>query len=424
MMLFEQGGPQCVLHDEDLKKGLYQALEAFGAGKKVLALPPDVTRIHSKAGHLTCWLYEYYGDALTDIMPTLGTHTPMNGEQINRMFPGIPHSLFREHQWRHDLCTLGRVPSSFVNEVSGGLLDWDWPAQVNRLLSHGGHDVIFSPGQVVPHEVMGMANHAKNIFIGAGGAEAIHKSHFLGAVCGMERIMGRTDTPVRAILDYGMEHFASHLPIVFALTVLGPDVHGSLVVRGLYIGTGRECFEKAAALSREVNFSVVSKPFSTCVVNLDPVEYRSTWLGNKAIYRTRMAMADGGKLIILAPGLKEFGEDSEIDEVIRRYGYQGTDMVLDAVKNHKDLSGNLAAAAHLIHGSTEGRFDVVYAPGKGMSQQEVESVGYSYASYEDMAARYDSESLKPGWNQRGDEEIFYVSNPALGLWAHSERLIF
>ena len=422
MMLFEQGGPHCVLQDEDLKQGLFQALESFGAVKKVLALPPDVTRIHSKAGQLTCWLYEYFGKALTDIMPTLGTHTPMTGEQIDRMFPGIPHSLFREHQWRHDLCTLGRVPSSFVQEVSGGLLDWDWPAQVNRLLSHGGHDVIFSPGQVVPHEVMGMANHAKNIFIGAGGAEAIHKSHFLGAVCGMERIMGRTNTPVRAILDYGMEHFASHLPIVFALTVLGPDEEGSLVVRGLYIGTGRECFDKAAALSREVNFSVVKKPISTCVVNLDPVEYRSTWLGNKAIYRTRMAMADGGRLIILAPGLKEFGEDEGIDAVIRRHGYQGTQKVLDTVKNHADLSQNLAAAAHLIHGSTEGRFEVVYAPGGGMSRQEVESVGYSYAPYEDMASQYNFQSLQPGWNQVGGEDIFFVSNPALGLWAHPDRI--
>ncbi len=420
MLYYERGGENEVITDDDMKAGLNEALDKIGRRKKVLAIPPDITRFHSRAGHLTRYAYDYYGESLTDIMPALGTHTPMTGSEMDKMFPGLPHGLFREHKWRSDLTTLGTVPGSYMAEVSEGKLDYDWPAQVNTLLAEGGHDLIFSPGQVVPHEVIGMANHSKNVLIGTGGSEGIHKSHFLGAVHGMERIMGRADTPVRAILDYAVKAFAGRLPILYALTVLGPDTEGSLVMRGLYIGDGRECYEKAAALAVKVNFTMVEKPIRRCVVFLDPEEFRSTWLGNKAVYRTRMAMADGGELIVMGPGVKEFGEDKEIDSLIRKYGYFGTPKTLAAAKENADLEANLSAAAHLIHGSSEGRFSITYAPGH-LTREETESVGFGYAELEQLMKKYDPSILKTGWNMVDGEEIFFVANPALGLWAHADR---
>ncbi len=420
MLYYERGGESEVLTDDDMRDGLYEALGKIGSRTKVLAVPPDITRFHSKAGDLTRFAYDYYGAALTDIMPALGTHAPMTEAEMDRMFPGVPHKLFRVHKWRSDLTTLGTVPGSFISEVSGGRVDYDWPAQVNTLLAEGGHDLIFSPGQVVPHEVIGMANHSKNIFVGVGGGGGIHKSHFLGAVHGMENIMGRVDNPVRAVLDYAVREFAAKLPILYAQTVLGPDASGALVVRGLYIGSGRECFEKAAALSVKVNFTLVEKPIDKCVVYLDPEEFRSTWLGNKAVYRTRMAMADGGELIVMAPGVKEFGEDGEIDVLIRKYGYKGTETTLSAVKNNEDLGANLSAAAHLIHGSSEGRFSINYAPGF-LTREETREVGFLHADLAPLMEKYDPSVLKTGWNMVDGEEIFFVGNPALGLWAHSDR---
>ena len=420
MLYYAEGGENTVLTDEDLKNALGSTLDKLGRQKKVLALPPDITRFHSRAGFLTKCLYDFTGDALTDIMPTLGTHSAMSEKEMDAMFPGVPHSLFREHRWRTDLTTLGTVPGEFVESVSEGRLNFSWLAQVNRLLTEGGYDLIFSPGQVVPHEVVGMANHSKNIFIGAGGAEAIHKSHYLGAVHGMERIMGRADTPVRAVLDYAMTHFASDLPILFALTVVSPDEDGIPRTRGLFIGTGRECFEKAAALALKVNFAMVEKPIRKCVVYLDPREFRSTWLGNKAVYRTRMAMADGGELLIAGPGIREFGEDAEIDRLIRRYGYKGTPATLEAVEHNADLASGLSAAAHLIHGSSEGRFSITYAAGR-LGREDVESVGFNYAEVEPVLKKYDPKVLKTGWNVVDGEEIFFVANPALGLWAHKDR---
>ncbi|MDA3808922.1 MAG: lactate racemase domain-containing protein, partial [Spirochaetaceae bacterium] len=292
MLYYEKSGTELSLTDSDLKNGLYEALEKaapLSKTGKVLALPPDITRLHSKAGILTLAARDFYEDKLTDIMPALGTHYPMSSVEIDEMFPGVDHSLFRPHKWRTDLHTLGIVPSEYIKEISGGAVDYDWPAQINSLLVDGNFDLILSIGQVVPHEVIGFANHNKNIFVGTGGSEGIHKSHFLGAAYGMEKIMGRTDTPVRKVLNYASDNFAQNLPILYALTVVSPDEKGKLHVRGLFIGDGYECFDKAAALSKKVNFTIVDKPFKRAVVYLDPKEFRSTWLGNKAVYRTRMA---------------------------------------------------------------------------------------------------------------------------------------
>jgi len=338
----------------------------------------------------------------------------------------VPKELFRVHDWRNDVVTLGEVPAEYVREVSGNAVDFAWPAQVNKLLVEGGFDLILSIGQVVPHEVVGMANHNKNIFVGTGGAEGINKSHFIGAAFGMEKMMGRPKTPVRRIFDYASHNFAKHLPILYILTVVGMDKEdGSLKVRGLYIGDDKEVFKAAAALSVEVNFTMLDHPMKKVVVYLDPSEFKSTWLGNKSVYRTRMAIADGGELIVLAPALKEFGEDGEIDRLIRKYGYFGTPKTLEAVRDNDDLRNNLSAAAHLIHGSSEGRFSVTYCPGndkENLTRKEIESVGFKYANLDEMTKLYDPSKLKDGWNKSADgEEFYYISNPAIGLWAVRER---
>jgi len=341
--------------------------------------------------------------------------------EIGKMFGKTPGSLFRKHDWRNDVVTLGEVPGSYIEEVSEGKVSYPWPAQVNRMLKEGGHDLILSIGQVVPHEVIGMANYNKNIFVGTGGPEGINKSHFLGAAYGMERMMGRADTPVRRVLNYASREFAAKLPIVYVLTVIGRDATGKLVPRGLFIGDDEDCFNKAAALSLEVNFEMLEKPIPKVVVYLDPEEFKSTWLGNKSIYRTRMAIADEGELVVLAPGLKEFGEDPEIDRLIRKYGYLTTPEILDLVANNEDLRGNLSAAAHLIHGSTENRFSVTYCPGH-LNRQEIESVNYRYADLGMMLKQYNPDMLKDGWNTLDNgEEIYYISNPATGLWSAKEK---
>ena len=437
-----KGGKDLYLSDDEIDElfsgALAHALEDTNKDGQVLLLPPDVTRFHSRAGFLTDIAARELGagsarDRLGAVMPALGTHMALTGEERGRMFPATPPDKFRVHDWRNDVTELGRLEASWIEKTTEGKVNYDWPVQVNKLLLSGGFSLILSMGQVVPHEVIGMANHTKNIFVGTGGKEAIDKSHFAGASYGMERMMGRTDTPVRAMFDEGFSRYGNKLPpVLFALTVVGArgeaeaaaagKPKGSLAVRGLFVGFGRECFEKAAALAREVNVDILDESIQKAVVYLEPEEFRTTWLGNKAVYRTRMAMADGGELLILAPGLERFGEDLGVDGLIRKFGYRPSETILRIAASEKEAAENLSAAAHLIHGSSEGRFTIRYCPGPGLSRAEIESVGYEWGSLDEALARYDIRALSLGWNTLPDgERIFFVPNPALGLWAERTR---
>ena len=339
MLYYSEGSVEKNISRDELKSGLFEALGKIGKRKKVLVVPPDITRFHSQAGILTEYSWEYYKDSLTDILPAIGTHYPMTESEIKTMYGKVPSGLFRVHDWKTGLHTLGIVPPDYVKDISGGAVDYSIPIQVDELLVNGNFDLILSIGQVVPHEVIGMANHNKNIFIGTGGREGINKSHFLGAAYGMEKIMGRADTPVKRVLNYGSDHFAGNMPIIYVLTVVGKDDEGNLAVKGLYVGDDIECFNLAAELSLKINFVMLDQPLKKIVVYLDPSEFKTTWLGNKAVYRTRMAIADGGELIVLAPGLKAFGEDPGNDKIIRKYGYVNTPEVLALVKQNEESAG-------------------------------------------------------------------------------------
>lgn len=423
-LIFGEGSPQSVIEKHQVSAHLDKLLLHYANKlKKVLLIPPDFTRFHSGAGEITVLLYEKLkGKSKIEILPALGTHVKMSETELNKMFPGIPHDLFLEHNWRNGIVKIGEIPGSFVNKITKGNLNYSIKAELSKIIVEGKHDLIISIGQVVPHEVVGMANHNKNIFVGVGGKDIINKSHFIGAVYGMENIMGRDSSPVRDVLDYAETNFAKQYPIVYIQTAINRGSDGKLKMRGIYAGEGKDPFFKAAELAVRTNLDLMDKPFKKAVVYLDPSEFKSTWLGNKAVYRTRMAMADKGELIILAPGLKEFGEDKEIDRLIRKYGYKGTPATLKSCDENEELRLNYSAAAHLIHGSSEGRFNITYCPGK-LSQKEIESVNFKYADLNTMISKYNPEKLKDGYNTVDGEEIFYISNPALGLWALKEKFI-
>jgi len=384
--------------------------------KKVLLIPPDITRLNSGAGLITALYYNLLEGVQVDVLPALGTHTPMTREeQVSFFGERIPPERFLTHNWRGGVTKIGEVPGGFVGAVSEGIMDQTMDVEVSNYLLDPSYDLILSIGQVVPHEVVGMANYTKNIVIGCGGARFINQSHMLGAFYGLERLMGRDHSPVRKVFDYAEENYISKLPVEYVLTVTVTEGERTDII-GLYIGKGRSGFTRAVALSQKHNLNYLDSPVNTCVVWLNEREFHSTWVGNKAIYRTRMALADGGRLIILAPGVKMFGEDAENDCLIRKFGYVGRENILKLCKTEPELQNNLSVAAHLIHGSSDGRFSVTYAAGQ-LRQDEVEGVAFGYLPYDEAAAKYDPNKLKNGYNTMPDgEEIFFVENPALGLW--------
>ena len=411
------------LSREEIREALLQSLEGRTL-RHALIIPPDFTRFHSNAGYITNVYYHALCEkgCEVDILPALGTHVPVTREEAAIMFGDIPYEKFIPHNWRSDVMRLGEVPAEFLEEITEGLWHESVDVEVNRLVMDEKYDIIISPGQVVPHEVIGMANHSKNLFVGVGGSDMINKSHMVGAVYGMERMMGKDHTPVRRIFDYGMEHFLKDRPILFVLTVCTAP-QGNIRTHGLFIGDTRKVLEAAIELAQEKNIDFVDTGIKKCVVYLTPDEFKSTWLGNKSVYRTRMAIADGGELLVLAPGIERFGEDATVDRLIRKYGYRGRVHTLEQFEKaeNEDLRSNMGAAAHLIHGSSDGRFTITYAV-KNISREEIEGVGFQSADYDEMARRYDPETLQYGYNTLPDgEEIYFIPNPALGLWINREK---
>ena len=422
MELFYRATNDNGLSRDEIRAALCRSLEGRSP-KKVLLLPPDYTRYHSNAGFIANTYYHLLTDmgAWVDVMPALGSHRPVTREEAEDMFGDIPFERFLEHNWRTEVVRLGEVSGAYLSEITDGLWKDPVSVEVNRRVMDESYDLILSIGQVVPHEVIGMANHAKNLFVGVGGSDMINKSHMVGAVYGMERMMGRDFTPVRKLFDYALKTFLSDRPIVFALTVTTAP-GGVIHTHGLFIGDTRKVLEEAVAWAQEKNIDVVDHGIKKCVVYLDPKEFQSTWLGNKAVYRTRMAVADDGDLIILAPGITHFGEDAQIDKLIRKYGYCGRLKVLELFNENDDLKENMGAAAHLIHGSSDGRFRITYAVRPHMPKADIENANFIWADYDETVKRYNPETLHYGYNTLPDgEEIFFIPNPALGLWINREK---
>lgn len=408
--------------DDELLAALKKTLENKGSLKKVLLIPPDFTRLYSGAGKIVGLYYDLLKSSCqVDIIPAIGTHEAMSETEVKEFFGGsVPIECIIVHNWREDVVKIGEVPGEFVEKVSDGLLNNHIDVEVNKLLLDKSYDLIISVGQVVPHEVVGMANYSKNIFVGCGGSNMINQSHMLGAFYGAERIMGKDFSPVRKVFDYAEEHFIQDIPLMYVLTVT-TNTGSKTNIHGLFAGRNRRLFEEAVKLSQAKNIIFVEKPLTKVVAFLDEREFKTTWVGNKSVYRSRMAIADGGELIVLAPGVRKFGEDPDNDKLIRKYGYVGRKKVLELVKTKEDLQQNLSSAAHLIHGSCDDKFSITYAV-KNISKEEIESVNYKYMSYEEACNIYHPEKLKDGFNTLDNGEvIYYISNPALGLWASKDR---
>ncbi|MCF7930724.1 MAG: lactate racemase domain-containing protein [Acholeplasmataceae bacterium] len=421
MEIFIKASEPTGLTQKEIEQSLLKSVEGKKL-KKVLLVPPDFTRFHSNAGFITNFYYHYFINHQidVDILPALGTHVAMSKDECEEMYGDIPYDKFIYHNWRTDVINIGEVPKAYIKEITEGIWDEPVTCEVNKLIMDESYDLILSIGQVVPHEVIGMANHSKNILVGCGGKKTINQSHMIGAVYGMEKMMGKDHTPVRKVLDYAMTHYLNHRPIVFVLTVTTAP-QGLIQTHGLFIGDQRNALEQAIIVAQEKNINFVEKGIKKCIVYLDPKEFKSTWLGNKSIYRTRMAVEDNGELLVLAEGIQKFGEDPKIDQLIRKYGYCGRLKVLDLFHENEDLKLNMSAAAHLIHSSSDGRFKITYAV-KNISKEEIESVHFSAADYKETVKKYDPKKLNSGWNIMPDgEEIYFIPNPALGLWIDKNR---
>ena len=390
--------------------------------KRVLLLPPDITRAHSGVGMLTEMLYNHFqAEADVHVIPTLGQHVPHTPEENRRMFGAIPNERIHAHDWRGGVVRVGELPAEYVKETTRGAADWAFPIWLNRSLMEEPWDLVINVGHVVPHEVLGFANHNKNYLIGLAGKDLICTSHMAAACCGIENNLGTLTTPVRACFNKAEDDYLGHLPDLYVQVVMARSPEGDLVHTGVHVGDDLDTYLEAARQSRQQNITVFDEPVKKVVCVMQADEFHSTWVANKAVYRTRMALADGGELVIIAPGLNRFGEQPEVDALIRKYGYVGTPRVMEQYGTNADMQDLAHGTAHLIHGSSEGRFTITYAPGH-LSREEIEGVGFQYADLGQTLAKYPPEKLKEGWNDVGGERILFIPTPSAGLWAWREKL--
>ena len=406
------------LSEQDCRQWVRSLIQSLPlTGKRILIIPPDITLFHSDSGAITVMLFEELcSSAPVYVLPATGTHHPMTLSEQQRMFPGIPPQQFLTHDWKQRVVDLGSISPEVLAKISPDAKLGEIRVEANIDLMKQDWDHVISVGQVVPHEVAGFASYSKNLVVGLGGQDIINNTHYLSAVSGIERIMGTADNPVRRLLQYIDDIYLANLRKTYILIVRGRNDNGAYVTRALFSGNEPTVFQAAAHLSMSVNVTHLERPIRKAVVWLDPREYRSTWLGNKAIYRLRCAMADDGELIILGPGIVQFGEDAKIDALIRQFGYRGTPRTVKSLAENESLRNSLSAAAHLIHGSSEGRFRITYAAG-GLSESEIESVGYGYGVLSKLVEQYQPSLLQTGWHRdRLGEEFFFVQNPGEGLW--------
>ncbi|MGI6086976.1 MAG: lactate racemase domain-containing protein [Kiritimatiellia bacterium] len=392
------------------------------APKRVLLLPPDITRAHCGAGWITNKFYHVFSKtAEVHLIPTLGQHVPHTPEQNTWMFGDVPEERIHAHDWRDGSKRIGEISADYVKDISKGKADWSIPIALNRMLLEDKWDLIINVGHIVPHEVLGFANHNKNYFIGLGGKDTICASHMMAACCGIENNLGRLITPLRACYNKAEEDYLGHLPDMFFQVVMAYDEAGRLNHTGVYVGDDLETYLQGAKTSQKQNITI-TPPLKKVVAVMQGDEFHSTWVANKAIYRTRMAMADGGELLIIAPGLKRFGEQPDVDKLIRRYGYSGTPKIMQLWKTQPEMQDLTHGTAHLIHGSSEGRFNITYAPGH-MTAEDIRGVGYEYMDIAEAQKRYNPDKMQYGFNTMPDGEVvYYIATPSAGLWSTRERL--
>lgn len=394
--------------------------EALGAseyeGKRVLAVIPDHTR--------SCPLDMMFEEvcaclkgraAQLDFLVALGTHPPMSEEMIYQRV-GItsqehqeryPDVRFFNHAWNDpgQLVKVGALSSEEIGALTGGLFEMSVEVTVNRMIHD--YDLLLVIGPVFPHEVIGFSGGNKYIFPGIGGSELLNFFHWLGAVITNPKIIGNKWTPVRKVVDRA----AAMVPIerrALCMVVKGEGL------AGLYYGTPEEAWSAAADLSKQVHIEYTDRAYHT-VLSCAPRMYDDLWVGAKCMYKLEPAMADGARLILYAPHIREVAVVH--DQVIREIGYHTRDYFLSHWDQFKEYPwGLLAHSTHLKglgtyrDGVETSRIEVLLAT--GISEERCREINLGYMDPNTINVK--------DYQDREEEGILYVPKAGETLYRWKE----
>jgi nickel-dependent lactate racemase len=356
-----QGAPESDLSGGELRAILDQALLYVAPGARVLTIIPDKTRDDN-----TNLLFPFAAEILAerqiaqfDALVAQGTHVPMTHEEkrlkiggTEKSVPGLGHIY--DHQWNipEELVTIGELSAARVTELTGGLISNAVSVNLNRRLGPGVYDTVIIFSATVPHEVAGFAGGAKYLFPGVAGPDLTHATHWLGALAGIENVIGRVETPTRHMIEAAADFVAAQ--IITLNSVITREEDNRLRTHALFAGDFRDAFRRAAEVSRQVHIKYTGRKYQRVVALLDE-HYDELWVGGKASYKLGGIIKEGGELIIYAPHLRSISETH--GRLIEKYGYAPLDRVREMVALSTELQNNLAVAAHLAHVSYAGQRD-------------------------------------------------------------------
>ena len=335
---------------------VHQALDVIQPGERVLAIIPDKTRDDNthQLFPIAAEFLSKRGVASFDALVAQGTHPPMSqAQKLAKIGDADFNGLLFDHRWDEpeELITLGELSGETVRELTGGLIEQAVPVSINKLLAPGVYDTVLVIGATVPHEVAGFAGGAKYFFPGVAGPELTHTTHWLGALTGIENVIGRVETPTRRLIEAAAELITAR---IISLNTVVSRNDGELVTYALFTGDIREAFRRAAEVSRQVHIRYTERKYKTVVALLDP-HYDELWVGGKASYKLGAIIEEGGELIIYAPHLTKLSETH--GTLIEKYGYAPLESVRDMLGVSEELRENLCIAAHLAHVAYAGRLD-------------------------------------------------------------------
>jgi nickel-dependent lactate racemase len=346
-----------ILSPTILASKVREALDVIKPGDRVLAIIPDKTRDDNTdlLFPIAAEFLAQRGVAAFDALVAQGTHPPMSrAQKLSKIgVVNFEGQLF-DHRWDEpdELTTLGELSAETVRELTGGLIEHAVSVSINKLLAPGVYDVVVVFGATVPHEVAGFAGGAKYFFPGVSGPELTHTTHWLGALAGIENIIGEVETPTRKLIEAAADLIPAR--VISLNSVVSRDANGELVTYALFTGDFRDAFRRAAEVSRQVHIRYTGRKYQTVVALLDP-HYDEMWVGGKASYKLGAIVEDGGELIIYAPHLTKISETH--GALIEKYGYAPLEVVRDMLGASAELRENLCIAAHLAHVAYASRTD-------------------------------------------------------------------
>lgn len=372
--------------------------------KRVLFIIPDNSRT-APIDIMFKVVYELLSErvVLLDFIIALGTHPPLSKESIYKRV-GITETehqklyskaRFFNHNWKdlNQLKKIGTINKKLVAEISNGLMNEDVDITINKMVFD--YDQLIIIGPTFPHEVVGFSGGNKYLFPGISGEEIINMFHWLGALITNPLIIGNKYTPVRKVIDIAAKMVQVE-KLCLSLVVKGEDLVG------LYIGTPENAWESAADLSDKVNIIYKEQQFKT-VLSRAPEMYDDLWTGGKCMYKLEPIVADGGKLIIYAPHIREVSVTH--GETIEKIGYHVRDYFKKQPSRFEDFPGGILA--HSTHvkgigtfedGIEKPRINVILAT--GIKKEICEKINLGYLDYKKLY-------LKDYMNKE-DKGILYV----------------